>query len=106
VSYVVSPDDTLTLRLGETDPVRQVLQNIAVLLATPKGSVPLYRDFGLDYSCLDKPTPVAETMLRSAVRTAILRWEPRANLIDVKIEEDALQPGLLFPRAKIEVVIP
>jgi len=104
VSYVVSPDDTLTLRLGETDPVRQVLQNVAVLLATPKGSVPLYRDFGLDWSCLDKPTPVAKAMLRGAVREAILRWEPRVNLLDIQIEEDATQPGLLRPSVRIEVV--
>jgi len=104
VSYVVSPDDTLTLRLGETDPVRQVLQNVAVLLATPKGSVPLYRDFGLDYSCLDKPAPVAEALLRNAVRTAILRWEPRANLIDMELEPDPARPGTFRPRVRIEVL--
>jgi len=48
-----------------------VLQNIALILATPKGSVPLYRDFGLSWEPLDKPMPVAQAMMTGEVRETI-----------------------------------
>ena len=47
MSYKVNATDLTNIRFNETDTLSSVLQNIAVLLSTPKGSVPQYREFGL-----------------------------------------------------------
>ena len=50
MSFTVSATDLGHLSFNEQETVNSVLQNIAVILTTPKGTVPLYRDFGLDMS--------------------------------------------------------
>ncbi len=78
MSYQVSATDLEDIRLNELETVNAVLQNIALILATPKGSVPFYRDFGISNEFLDKPMPVAKIMMIGEVREAIETWEPRA----------------------------
>lgn len=68
MSYTVSATDLGRLRFNELETVNSVLQNIAVILSTPKGTVPLYREFGLDWKYLDKPMPVAKVLMISEVR--------------------------------------
>ena len=105
MSYIVSATDLKAIRLNEADTVNAVLQNIAVILSTPKGTVPLYRDFGLDWTILDKPMPVAKVMLISEVREAIERWEPRAEVVNVYSSEDPAQPGVLIPTVEVNINI-
>lgn len=105
MSYMVSATDLKAIRLNEADTVNSVLQNIAVILSTPKGTVPLYRDFGLDWTFLDKPMPVAKVMLISEVREAIARWEPRAEVVNVYSSEDPSQPGVLIPTVEVNINI-
>ena len=92
-----------SLRLGETESVQAILRNIAVLLATRKGSVPLPRDFGISWDALDKPLPVARSMLISEIREAIERWEPRAVFVGVEFDQDPAQPGTLNPIVEVEI---
>ena len=92
-----------SLRLEKPESVQAVLRNIAVLLATRKGSVPLYRDFGISWDMLDKPLPVARSMLISEIREAIERWEPRATFIGVEFAQDPAQPGTLLPIVEVEI---
>ena len=75
--YQVSAKDAEGLHLNETDPVQSVLQSIAIILSTPRGTVPLYRDFGLDWKALDKPLPVAQVLMVAEIREAIERWAHR-----------------------------
>ena len=51
--YTVSTEDTDELRPGETDETASILQGLRVLLATRRGSVPFYREFGLTMEFLD-----------------------------------------------------
>ena len=44
-NYLVSANDLTTISLGEQDTVTSVLQNIAVILSTPKGTVLCYREY-------------------------------------------------------------
>ena len=46
MEYTVKPAQG-HLKLNETDPVAAVLQEVAVLLGTRQGEVPLFREFGL-----------------------------------------------------------
>lgn len=103
MSYTVSATDLTAIRLNEPDTVNSVLQNIAVILSTRKGSVPLYRDFGLNMEFLDKPAPVARVMMIAEVREAIERWEPRATVVGVSFSEDLSNPGLLIPTVEVEI---
>lgn len=103
MNYRIPAAGSEELRLNETDRVRSVLQSVAIILATPKGSVPLCRDFGLDQRALDKPLPVAKVLLVSAIREAIGRWEPRAEVTDISFSQDPGQPGLLIPTVEVEI---
>ena len=72
-------------------------------LSTPKGSSPMYRDFGLDQSF--KPLPVAKVMLRVAVKEAIEDWEPRASFVDMTFAPNASDPASLCPVVTVEVLV-
>ncbi|MCI8815556.1 MAG: GPW/gp25 family protein [Angelakisella sp.] len=105
MSYTVSATDLKAIHLNEKNTVDSVLQNIAVILSTPLGTVPLYRDFGLDWSFLDKPMPVAKVLMVAPVREAIERWEPRATVLDVSFSEDPSRPGVLIPTVEVDINI-
>lgn len=101
--YTVSAAGAGTLRLNETDRIASVLQNITMILSTRKGSVPLYRDFGLPMDFVDKPLPVARVMMIAAVREAVEEWEPRAAVLDVTFDRGAEQMGKLVPVVEVEI---
>lgn len=101
--YKVSAADLTSIRLNEPDTVASALQNIAVILSTCKGSVPMYREFGLAMEFLDRPMPIAKNMMISEVREAVERWEPRATVVGVSFEENAQRPGMLVPTVEVEI---
>lgn len=103
MSYQVSATDLGNIRLNELETVNSVLQNIALILATPKGSVPFYRDFGVSNEFLDKPMPAAKAMMVGEVREAIETWEPRAAVRNIWFAEAALEPGRLVPTVEVEI---
>ena len=104
MSYKVSAADLTKIRLNESDTVVSVLQNIAIILATKQGTVPLYRSFGTDQRFVDKPIPVAKTMLYVDVREAIERFEPRAQVVNITFQEDPTAPGVLNVTVEVEIV--
>lgn len=71
--YQVSGADLKTIRLNDQDAVSSVLHNVALILATPKGTVPMYRDFGLDREFLDMPVTEAEVRI-GGFHTKPLLW--------------------------------
>lgn len=103
MKYTVSAADLSNIQINETDEVKEVLRNVAVILATPKGSVPMYRDFGLDMSFLDKPVNLAKNMAVIPVREAIEEWEPRAIYKDMTLSPDPSNPGKLTFTVQIEI---
>lgn len=102
-TYTVSSDDFTSIKLNETDPVASVLQNVAVILSTLQGDVPLGRDIGLKGNFIDKPMPIAKTLMMAEIQEAIITQEPRASLMDVTFEEDQDTPGRLNPTVTVEV---
>ena len=103
MSYMVSATDLKAIRLNEADTVNSVLQNIAVILSTPKGTVPLYRDFGLDREFLDMPIPEAEVRMIAPIREAVQEWEPRATVKDVFFTRSGDGSGRLLAHVEIEI---
>ena len=103
MEYTVSATDLANIQLNEEDRVKEILRNVAVILATPKGSVPMYRSFGLDMSFLDKPMNVAKNMAVIPVKEAIEEWEPRATYKDITLYPDPSNPGKLTFTVQIEI---
>lgn len=104
--YTVTAGDLSALHLNETDTVAAVLQNIKIILTTQRGSVPMYRDFGIPMDFLDQPMPVAKAKMIAAVREAVEKWEPRAKVLSMAFREDASQPGKLIPALEVEINAP
>lgn len=82
--------------------MEEILQNIAIILTTPKGSVTLDRNFGINMSALDLPLEMAENICTAQIIEAIQDYEPRVNVTKVTYEKDHLT-GVLRP--KVQVII-
>ncbi|MDR2360502.1 MAG: GPW/gp25 family protein [Oscillospiraceae bacterium] len=102
MNYIVSTNNSLTF--NESEKVKSVLQNIRMILGTARGSIPLYREFGLDMSFVDKPINVGKTLLIGAVMDAITRFETRAAVNDIRIEIDEKAVGRLIPIVEVEIL--
>lgn len=103
-TYEVSANQAAALELGAADTVKSVLQAIKIILTTTKGTVPMYREFGVDISFLDMTIPGAEQRARLEIREAIERWEPRATVKGIAFSRDGLS-GKLFPKVEVEINI-
>lgn len=103
MKFTVTENDLYPLSLNETDPVKAVRQNVALTLSTFRGSVPLYREFGLSPEALDKPVNVARTMLVADIRECVEAFEPRATVTDVRFEVDKDHPEKLMPVVEVEI---
>lgn len=103
MKYQVSLNDEINFAPGsETE---EILQNVRTVLTTFKGTVPLDRDFGISVEYVDKPLPVARSLMQAAVIEAIEEYEPRAKVESVTFEEntaDAMD-GITRPRVIVSI---
>ncbi len=86
MKYTLKVGALENISLCENDRAKSVLQNIALILNTRKGTVPMYREFGLDMSFIDKPPAIAEALARSAIVEAVENFEPRAKILNIDFE--------------------
>lgn len=103
MTYTVKASDLSHLTLNEGNTVASVVQNVAVILNTWKGEVPLFRDFGIDPELLHRPINVAKALLRADIIDTIGKYEPRATVMNVTFEADSLFPDRLNPIVELEV---
>lgn len=103
MKYKVRTDVDVSLTLCEDDPVKSILQNLYLLYTTRKGSIPMYRDFGLAMAFVDKPVNVAKTIMAAEIREATEKFEPRATYVDIKFEEDIETPGRIIPSVEVNI---
>lgn len=103
MSHTVSAVSLDKIRLGETDTAASVLQNIAIILSTFQGDVPLYRNFGISRRSVDKPMDAARPMLVADIEEAIREFEPRAAVKSVTFQPDPKNPGRLIPTVEVEI---
>ena len=76
MAYTVKAYALEKINLAPEDTTEEVLQNVAVILSTPKFSVPLERGLGLAQRFLDKPIPAAQSILISEVLEMCIRDRP------------------------------
>lgn len=65
--------------------IAEVTATIQTIITTPVGSVPLYRNFGIDMSALGYPPEVAKEMLSQELIEKIELYEPRIIVETVDI---------------------
>lgn len=81
--------------------IEEIKQNLATLLTTTAGSVPLNRGLGLDMTAIDQPMEVASALIAAAAIDAIDTYEPRAVVKSVTTTFD--DDGRLVPVVKWEL---
>ena len=81
----------------------EIFQNIKYIILTEYFSVPLDREFGMDYSMVDRPMRIAEAILSQEVAMKITLYEPRAQFREINYRENWLD-GKLNPDVKVAII--
>ncbi len=86
--------------------IEEITQNVRTIISTVKGSVPLDREFGVDFRALDTPTPAAMMQWRIRIIQAISKYEPRCRVKSVDFEQDEnnAEDGVLLPVVTLEIL--
>lgn len=79
-------------------------QEIRTVLATRKGSVPLDREFGLDWSVIDCPVQSFKSRYVADVSQQVERYVPRVKVLKVQFiaGTDAIE-GILHPVVTVSI---
>ncbi|MCE5199911.1 MAG: hypothetical protein ABFD54_15090 [Armatimonadota bacterium] len=85
------------------DLTTEIDQNVELITATPRGSVPLSRTLGLDASLLDLSGTRGQALYTAAVYDSLPEQEPRIHVTDVSFAEGNNQ-GEVKPIVRYEVV--
>jgi phage baseplate assembly protein W len=81
----------------------EIMQNLRYIILTEYFSVPLDREFGFDYSMIDKPMAIAEAVLAQEVAMKISLYEPRAQFRSISYVRDELI-GKLSPSVVVALL--
>ena len=92
-----------TWNLSSSTEAEEIVQNVRCLLTSVRGTVYLYRDFGLDARLLDLPVNVVAAKFTASVAKAIAKYEPRARLKKILWRTSEAVDGKLEPVILIEV---
>ncbi|GHU78850.1 hypothetical protein AGMMS49992_30170 [Clostridia bacterium] len=85
--------------------VEEILQNVRMILTTPIFSVPLDRLFGLDFSMLDQPMPMAQARLSEEIFKSLRKYEPRVDILQIDFVQSTAQSldGHMIPSVRVGV---
>lgn len=103
MAFLVTAYKDGSINLAPENTTEEVLQNVAMILATPKFTVPLDRGFGLSQHFVDKPLPVAKTVLIGEIMEGIAKFEPRAEVEAVTFQINEQIPGKLIPTVEVRI---
>ncbi|MCP3923324.1 MAG: hypothetical protein GY714_12140 [Desulfobacterales bacterium] len=99
---IIGLDDTKIV-IGATGAGR-IIQQIRTVLKSVKCSVPFDRGFGIDFSFIDKPLPVAKVLAISNVIDEVEKQVPGVKVKNVSFKNDnELIEGILKPIVEIEI---
>lgn len=82
-----------------------VRQSILLIVQTVKGERVMRQDFGAGLQPLvfEPAAPATATMVQHEVKQALVRNEPRIDVLDVQAAADPSQPGVLSVNVKYQV---
>lgn len=93
----IDAQKSVPLSLAPQTKEQEISQNVLCIINTAKGSVPCYRDFGLDNTFLHRPMPIAQSAFAAAIADAVHQFEPRATITRVDFNQDPFNPGVMYP---------
>lgn len=99
--YTVTAN-TGKINLAPETTEEEVLQNVAMILATPRFSVPLDRGLGLPQEFVDKPLPAAQAIVIAEIIDAVETHEPRATVENIYFEQGEI-PGKMIPFVEVSI---
>lgn len=102
MTYKITANERFTINIAPATLIEEIIQNVAMILSTPKGTAPLFRDFGADISFLDRPIRAAESLIVAEVYDAIEMFEPRAEILSVSFEREEMT-GRLIPIVEVGI---
>lgn len=94
-------DELTGIDFGATG-VKEILQNIRMILATPEFSCPMDRNFSWSPD-IDSPLPVAQARITARLVEAIQTYEPRAEVTDISFQDSEPLNGMLKPRVRVRI---
>lgn len=99
MEYDVTADLT-QIDFGATG-IAEILQNVKTILATPEYSCVMNRGFAWSPD-IDAPINIAQAKQTARIVSAIKKYEPRAQVVSVSYQGDALN-GVLKPVVKVRI---
>ena len=99
------PVVTVDGRVQDAAHEESVRQAIWIILGTARGERPMQPEFGCGVHELVFATNAANTagLVAEEVRQALIRWEPRIDLLDVAVSSPPGQPTTLLIRIEYRV---
>lgn len=65
--------------------IKEIENRIKLLVTTPKGSIPMDRNYGIDFGAvIDKPVAVAQNCFATEVINAVSQYETNVNVSSVE----------------------
>lgn len=101
--HIVRSDTPFEAIVVENDLTRSVLQNLMLIVSTRKGTIPMYREFGMPMEYIDKPIDVAQALMVSEITEAVEEFEPRCKLIDIKFDMSTATAARLTAILEVEI---
>ena len=81
----------------------EVIQNVKFILGTVYGTVPLARGIGVDSGAVDAPASKARALLMTSTLRAIQRYEARARVVEMYVDDNDAIDGKISPRVRVEI---
>ena len=103
--YTIAANENIRINLKPETVIEEVLQNLNMILSTVKGSAPLDRNFGIGAEFIDKPLPVAESLIIADIWDAFETYEPRASIVNITFDRNVSNEmaGKVVPRVEVTV---
>ena len=102
MTFQITANGSIINNLAPQTLIDEITQNIATILLTPKGTVPLDRNFGTSWQFIDRNTPAAESTIVSDVLDAIEEYEPRVEIVDITFDTNEMT-GQIIPRLEVSI---
>lgn len=103
IHTLIIGDEPRTFSIAERSRVQSILQNIALILGTRRGSIPMQRDIGLPMEFVDRPTPIAKALAVAEIKQAVEVGEPRARVLGVSFSDEFALTGKLIAKVEVEI---
>lgn len=95
--------DITNINIMPTTELTEIAQNVRMIIATPKFSVPLDREFGVSAAAIDDPISAAQAKLTAEISAAVRKYEPRARVKKI-IYNGNVVDGQLNATVTIDIV--